>query len=153
MGRRKRKIQARHISSVDRDVTQCLIKRLMKDGKKHLAENIVNSALKNISEEVNSEDGKILKDVLGKIKPIMEVKSRRVGGSTYPVPVEVRPKRASMLALKWLITGARARKGTSMSEKLTLEIRDALDGKGFAVKKREDTHKMAEANKAFEHFR
>ncbi len=151
MGRRNNKSFAKVV--FDRDIFGSLVKRLMYDGKKHLAEKIVKTAIDEVAEELNSDNFKILKEVIGKIKPIMEVKSRRVGGSTYPVPVEVRPKRAYMLALKWLVAGARNRKGLTMSDNLSAEIRDVLDGKGFAVKKREDTHKMADANKAFEHFR
>jgi len=126
---------------------------LMYDGKKSVAEKIFYGAIDAISEKTGENGVDVFKKALENIKPVLEVKSRRVGGATYQVPVEVRPKRREALSLRWLIKAARARKERTMVERLSAEILDAAANKGTAVKKREDTHKMAEANKAFAHFR
>ena len=126
---------------------------LMIDGKKYCAEKIVYGALDRIKEKSGNEPLDIFKDALDKVKPQVEVRSRRVGGATYQVPMEVRQERGTAMALRWLVTFSRARNGKSMSQKLAGELMDAANETGSSVKKREDTHKMAEANKAFAHYR
>ena len=127
---------------------------LMVDGKKSVAEKIVYDALDIIKEKKNVEDAMpIFEEGLEKIKPLVEVKSRRVGGSTYQVPVEVRPSRQVALAMRWLVEGSRKRGEKSMNARLAGELIDAIDGRGSCIKKREDIHRMAEANKAFAHYR
>ena len=126
---------------------------VMKDGKKSVAERILYDALENIREKTQDDPMKVFKKAIENVKPAVEVKSRRVGGSTYQVPVEVRPDRRTSLSMRWLIGAARRRPERSMSEKLAAELLDAANNRGTAVKKREDTHKMAEANKAFAHYR
>jgi small subunit ribosomal protein S7 len=126
---------------------------LMRDGKKSVAEKIIYWALDFVSVKVKRDSIEIFHEVLDKIKPDVEVRSRRVGGATYQVPVEVRPERQVALAIRWLISAARSRNEGTMQERLAGELLDALNGRGVAVKKREDTHKMAEANKAFSHYR
>ena len=130
-----------------------LINRLMYDGKKGTAQTILYDAFDIIKEKTNSEPMDVLNKALDNIKPALEVKSRRVGGANYQVPIEVRPDRSQALGLRWLVQYARLRGGHSMSENLANEIMDAANGTGAAVKKREDTHRMAEANKAFAHYR
>ena len=130
-----------------------LITRVMFDGKRSVAEKIVYSALHIISERTKEDPLKIFKDSLVKIKPVVEVRSRRVGGATYQVPVDVRTERQVALGLRWLTSSARQRGEKTMQEKLAGEILDALENRGNAVKKREDVHRMAEANKAFSHYR
>ena len=130
-----------------------LINTLMYSGKKATAEQIVYGALEVIHQKTKDDPMKVFKKALSNLKPAIEVKSRRVGGSNYQVPVEVRPERRSSLALRWLALYARERKGNSMVEKLASELFDAADNKGEAMKKREDVHRMAEANKAFAHYR
>ena len=130
-----------------------LINRLMIDGKKGIAQTILYDALDMVKEKTNEEPLKVLEKAIENIKPALEVKSRRVGGANYQVPVEVRPDRSQALALRWLVQYARLRGGHSMAENLANEIIDASNGVGAAVKKREDTHRMAEANKAFAHYR
>jgi len=130
-----------------------LTNSLMYTGKKSVAERIIYRALDVIGDKTGEDPLKVLKRALDNIKPRIEVKSRRVGGSTYQVPVEVRPDRSVSLGLRWLISFARARAGKSMDEKLAGEMMDAAAERGAAVKKREDVHKMAEANKAFAHYR
>ena len=125
---------------------------LMLKGKKSIAESIVYKAIdifKGSDEEKLTE----FKKALDNVKPLLEVKSRRVGGATYQVPIEVRPERAQALAIRWLINAARTRAGNTMRDKLSAELRDASENKGASVKKKEDTHKMAEANRAFAHYR
>ena len=132
------------------------INMLMKSGKKSVAENIVYDALEQISArkgESEQQAVELLEQALENIKPMVEVKSRRVGGATYQVPIEVRPARRRTLAMRWVIDAARKRNEKSMSQRLANELMDAADNRGAAVKKREDTHRMAEANKAFSHFR
>jgi len=127
---------------------------LMLGGKKSTAEGIVYSAFDMLAERNSEEEPlKTFKKALDNVKPMLEVKSRRVGGATYQVPIEVRPERRSALAMRWLINYARSRSERTMAERLAGEILDAAQNRGNAVKKREDTHKMAEANKAFAHYR
>lgn len=126
---------------------------LMLNGKKSLAEKIVYGALERVAEKANQDPMDILEKSLENVRPLVEVKSRRVGGATYQVPVEVRPERRSTLAMRWLVEAARKRGEKSMDLRLAGELLDAYEGKGTAVKKREDTHRMAEANKAFAHYR
>jgi ribosomal protein S7, bacterial/organelle len=133
-------------------VTQLVNKVLVK-GKKGLAEKIVYGALAGVSAKTGQEPVEVLRKALDNVRPTLEVRSRRVGGSTYQVPVEVKPHRANTLALRWLVSYSRSRREKTMTERLTNEILDASNGLGAAVKRREDTHKMAEANNAFAHYR
>ena len=126
---------------------------VMLDGKKSVAESIVYSALQTVEQRAKREPLGVFHDALNNIKPGIEVRSRRVGGATYQVPVEVRDVRAQALAIRWLITAARNRNETTMVDRLSGELMDAANNRGTAVKKREDTHKMAEANRAFAHYR
>ena len=130
-----------------------LINSIMYDGKKTIAEKIIYDAIDKIKSKSKEEPINIFNEAINNIKPTVEVRSRRVGGATYQVPVEVKSKRAQALALRWLMDATRKRKNKTMAEKLYAEILDASQNKGSAIKKREDTHKMAEANKAFAHFR
>jgi small subunit ribosomal protein S7 len=118
-----------------------------------VAERILYGALEMVSEKTQDDPMKVFKKAVENVKPALEVKSRRVGGSTYQVPVEVRPDRRTSLAMRWMIGAARRRSERSMADKLAAELLDAANNRGMAVKKREDTHKMAEANKAFAHYR
>ena len=136
----------------DKLVTQ-VISKVMQDGKKTRAERIVYQALDQLHERSGMEPVPALKKAVDNIKPMLEVKSRRVGGATYQVPVEVPQRRGTSLAIRWLVGVARDRKGKGMAEKLAAELLDALQGTGAAVKKREDMHRMAEANRAFAHYR
>ena len=126
---------------------------LMYDGKKAAAEKLIYNTLKQIGEKTKEDPIKVFNDAINNIRPNLEVRSRRVGGATYQVPVEVKTKRSQTLALRWLLEASRKRKNKSMSEKLFNELMDAYQRKGSAIKKREDVHKMAESNKAFAHFR
>jgi|TARA_B100001741_G_C16431749_1_gene541250 small subunit ribosomal protein S7 len=126
---------------------------IMKDGKKSVAEKIVYGAFNKIDETVKTDPVELFKKALDIIGPMVEVKSRRVGGATYQVPIEVRPSRRQALAMRWLVEAARKRSEKSMDHRLAGELADAAEGKGSAVKKKEDVHRMAEANKAFSHFR
>ena len=126
---------------------------LMTDGKKSVAESIVYNALERVQGRVRREPIEIFHEALENVKPSVEVRSRRVGGATYQVPVEVRPERREALAIRWLIIAARKRNEKTMEERLAAELMDAAQSRGAAVKKREDTHKMADANKAFSHYR
>jgi len=130
-----------------------LINRVMMWGKKSLAEGIVYSALKIMEQHGSKEPVTALEQAVRNATPQLEVKPRRVGGATYQVPVEVRPERGLSLALRWLVSSARARAGKSMAEKLAAELGDASQGQGVTIKRREDTHRMAEANRAFAHYR
>jgi small subunit ribosomal protein S7 len=130
-----------------------LINVILKDGKKSVAERICYDAFDIISQRTNDDPIKVFKKAMDNIKPSLEVKSRRVGGATYQVPIEVRTNRRVALALRWLTKYASSRAGKSMKEKLAAEILDAANNRGTTVKKKEDTHKMAEANKAFAHYR
>jgi small subunit ribosomal protein S7 len=129
------------------------INRLMYNGKKGVAEKIFYASVAQLSEKANEEPLRAFEKALENVKPHLEVKARRVGGATYQVPMEVRPDRQISLSIRWLITYARARGEKSMINKLSAEFLDAYNGRGGAVKKREDTHRMAEANKAFAHYR
>src|SRR5436309_4365650 len=126
---------------------------MMIRGKKSTAERIMYDALASIEDRAKQDPLKMFKTAIDNVKPAVEVKSRRVGGSTYQVPVEVRPDRRTSLSMRWIIGAARRRPERSMAEKLSAELLDAANNRGTAVKKREDTHKMAEANKAFAHYR
>ena len=130
-----------------------LINSIMYDGKKGVASKIVYEAIDKIKTKTKEEPINIFNEAINNIRPTVEVRSRRVGGATYQVPVEVKSKRAQALALRWLKDATRKRKQKTMAEKLYYELLDASQSKGAAVKKREDTHKMAESNKAFAHFR
>ena len=130
-----------------------LINSIMYDGKKTIAEKIVYDALEKIKSKTKDEPINIFNDAIKNVRPSVEVRSRRVGGATYQVPVEVKSKRAQALALRWLIDASRKRKDKKMSDKIFNEIYDAYQHRGSAIKKKEDTHKMAESNKAFAHFR
>ncbi|MBT4120411.1 MAG: 30S ribosomal protein S7 [Candidatus Magasanikbacteria bacterium] len=153
---RGRKIPKRVVSP-DPKYNSLLVSRfinmIMKDGKKTLAQKIVYSALENLKEKIKKEDAlKAFDDVMNAIRPSVEVRSRRVGGANYQVPMPVTSDRQDALAFRWIIAAARARKGRDMVDRLTSEMTDALEGVGGAFKKKEDTHRMAEANKAFAHF-
>ena len=126
---------------------------IMYDGRKSTAEKIIYDALDEIKNKTKQDPIKIFNDAISNIRPNLEVRSRRVGGATYQVPVEVKSKRSETLALRWLLDASRKRKNKTMSEKLFNEVMDASQKKGSAIKKREDTHKMAESNKAFAHYR
>lgn len=134
-------------------VVSQLVNKILLDGKKDLAQRIVYGALANVAAKSGQDAVVVLKKALDNIRPSIEVKSRRVGGSTYQVPVEVKPHRANTLALRWLVSYSKARREKTMTERLTNEILDASNSLGAAVKRREDTHKMAESNRAFAHYR
>jgi small subunit ribosomal protein S7 len=134
-------------------VVSKFMNNLMYDGKKSVAEGIVYGAFERIQERSSQDPVKVFHEALDRVKPDLEVRSRRVGGATYQVPVEVRPDRAQALALRWLINAARARSEQTMVDRLANELLDAANNRGAAVKKREDTHRMAEANRAFSHYR
>ncbi len=129
------------------------INTLMLDGKKSIAEGIMYQALQKASEKLNVEPLVLFDKAMENVKPLVEVKSRRVGGATYQVPVEVAPARAQALAIRWIISYARSKKGMPMAERLARELMDAYNNEGSSIKKREDTHRMAEANRAFAHYR
>jgi small subunit ribosomal protein S7 len=136
----------------DRVLTK-FMNNLMVDGKKSVAETIVYSALERVQTRVRREPVEVFHEALDNVKPSVEVRSRRVGGATYQVPVEVRPERREALAIRWLIDASKKRNEHTMEERLAGELLDAMNNRGTAVKKREDTHKMADANKAFSHYR
>jgi small subunit ribosomal protein S7 len=133
-------------------VTQ-LINKILLNGKKSLSERIVYQALEQISQRTSNDPVITLKKAVENARPLLEVRSRRVGGATYQVPVEVRPQRGNTLALRWLVNFTRQRREHTMAERLVGEIMDAANGQGSSVKRKEDLHKMAEANKAFAHYR
>ncbi len=134
-------------------MVQQLINKIMLDGKKSTAEKIVYDALAQVEERTGTNPVTVLTNALDNVRPRIEVKSRRVGGATYQVPVEVIPRRANTLALRWMVGYARARREKTMGRRLAGEILDAKDNVGSSVKRREDTHRMAEANRAFAHYR
>jgi len=136
----------------DRTVTK-FINSMMHDGKKSVSEGILYGALDLVAERSREDAVGMFRRALDQVKPLVEVRSRRVGGATYQVPVEVRPQRRMSLAMRWLVQHARARPEKSMVERLAGEVLDAANGRGGAIKKKEDTHRMAEANKAFAHYR
>ena len=129
------------------------VNMLMEDGKKAVAEKIIYGALDRVTEKGESDPVSLMEKALENVRPVVEVKSRRVGGATYQVPVEVRPERRNTLAMRWMIDAARKRSEKTMALRLAGEVQDAAESRGSAVKKREDTHRMAEANKAFSHYR
>ena len=130
-----------------------LMNCLMRDGRKSVAERIVYDAFDRMKAKTGRQPKELFYQALENVQPLAEVRSRRVGGATYQVPVEVRPERARALALNWIISAARARSENKMTEKLAAELLDATENRGGAIKKREDTHRMAEANRAFSHYR
>ncbi|MCK4606534.1 MAG: 30S ribosomal protein S7 [candidate division Zixibacteria bacterium] len=136
----------------DKLVTQ-FVSCLMKRGKRAVAERIIYSAIDTVEKKTGQEGLEMFRKAVNNVKPVLEVKSRRVGGATYQVPVEVRANRRTALAIRWMIAFSAARSGKSMAEKLAAEIQSAANNEGASIKKKEDTHKMAEANKAFAHFR
>ena len=141
-------------SKYESEIIAKFMNQLMVDGKKSIAENIVYGAFEQLEKYSKGEDlVEVFKRILDKVAPVVEVRSRRIGGATYQVPVEVRAKRRTALAMRWLVEAARNRKEKSMPARLAAELKEAKDGKGSAVKKKEDMHRMAEANKAFAHFR
>ncbi|MDF0486632.1 30S ribosomal protein S7 [Sphingomonas sp. H39-1-10] len=135
------------------EVLSKFMNSVMLDGKKSVAEGIVYTALATVEQRAKKDPLGVFHDALANVKPGIEVRSRRVGGATYQVPVEVRPERAQALAIRWLISAARSRSENTMSARLSGELLDASNNRGNAVKKREDTHRMAEANRAFSHYR
>jgi small subunit ribosomal protein S7 len=136
----------------DRILTK-FMNNLMIDGKKSIAESIVYNAFDRVEEKIKRAPVEVFHEAIDNIKPSVEVRSRRVGGATYQIPVEVRPERREALAIRWLIKASRSRNENTMEERLAGELLDAVNGRGTAVKRREDTHKMADANKAFSHYR
>ena len=134
-------------------LVQKCINSIMSKGKKTVAQGVFYGAMSIIKEKTDEEPVKVFKKAVDNVKPHLEVKSRRVGGSTYQVPIEVSPNRRTALALRWLLGFARSRGGRSMRERFADELLDAANGRGASIKKREDTHRMAEANKAFAHYR
>ena len=129
------------------------INKVMLNGKKATAERIMYDALDIVEEQMKKDPMEVFEQALKNVTPLLQVRARRVGGATYQVPVEVKPERGQIMAIRWLVDFARARTGRSMAEKLAAELVNAAQGEGAAVKKRQDTHKMAEANKAFAHYR
>ena len=129
------------------------INQVMLDGKKGVAERIVYGAFEIIKEKTGKDPMEVFDEAMKNVMPVLEVKARRVGGANYQVPVEVRPERRQTLGIRWLVNNTRKRSGTTMQEKLAAELMDAANNVGASVKKREDTHKMAEANRAFAHYR
>lgn len=134
-------------------VVSKFVSRMMLDGKRSVAQRVFNGAMEQIEGRSETKPLEVFLKAIENVKPVVEVKSRRVGGSTYQVPVEIRDSRREALAMRWLIAAARARSGKSMSQKLSAELMDAANQSGNAFKKKEDTHRMAEANKAFSHYR
>ena len=132
---------------------QVLINKVMKNGKKSTAERIVYDALSQVGERTKEEPRTVFEQAMRNTMPLLEVRPRRVGGATYQIPLEVRPARQTSLAMRWILGAARGRSGRPMAEKLAAEIMDAYREQGSAIKKRDDTHRMAEANKAFVHYR
>ena len=153
---RKRKAPVRKVypdPKFHSEVVSKFINSIMYDGKRSTAEKILYDALEKIKTKNNEDPLKIFNTAISNVKPNLECRSRRVGGATYQVPVEVKAKRSQALALRWLVDASRKRKDKKMSDKIFNEIYDAYQNKGSAIKKKEDTHKMAESNKAFAHFR
>ncbi len=153
---RRAKVQRRELAPDPRYGSQTLarfINKVMRSGKKGVAERIVYGALARIQQQTRREPLEVFEQALRNATPVLEVKPRRVGGSTYQVPIEIRGDRRQSLAMRWLIQSARNRTGHSMEEKLAAELLDAANNTGATVKRREDTHRMAEANKAFAHYR
>jgi len=132
---------------------QTMINKIMKDGKKGVAERIVYRAMDDIADSTKEDPRQVFEKAMRNVMPVLEVRPRRVGGATYQIPLEVRPARQMSLAMRWLLGAARSRTGRPMAERLAAELVDAYREQGSAIKKRDDTHKMAEANKAFVHYR
>src|SRR5437773_3074488 len=155
MSRRKGSVKRPILADAryDSQTVSKFINVLMYQGKKSTAERIFYGAMDLVESRTNQPVVNVFKQALANLKPVVEVKSRRVGGATYQVPVEVRPERRSALAMRWLITFARGRSEKTMAERMAGEVLEAAENRGNAVKKKEDTHKMAEANKAFAHYR
>jgi small subunit ribosomal protein S7 len=155
MARKRRNIKKVKVVDVryNSELVAYAIRMMMIGGKKTKAENIIYGALDKIGSKVGKDPLEVFETAVENIKPRLEVKSRRVGGATYQVPIEVSPKRAETLALRWLRQYSRGRKGRAMVDALSAELLDAYNNQGSAVKKRDDTHKMAQANKAFAHYR
>ena len=153
----RRRVAARREALPDPKFGSELIARfinmMMVDGKKSIAERVLYGALEQVGQKKGGDGVALLEQALDNVRPLVEVKSRRVGGATYQVPVEVRPIRRNSLAMRWIIDSARKRSEKSMAQRLAGELMDAAESRGSAVKKREDTHRMAEANKAFSHYR
>ena len=153
---RRRKAQVREVFPDpvhDSLVLSKFTNAIMLDGKKAVAESLINKSFSNIQSKTGESPLSIFTKAIDNVKPLVEVRSRRVGGATYQVPVEVKNNRSQALAIRWIVNAIRSRKEKNMVEKLSAELIDAASNKGSAIKKREDTHKMAEANKAFAHFR
>lgn len=153
---RRREVPVRRIvpdANFQNVLVSKFITSIMRDGKKSTAESIIYKAFDIIKEKTNDSPIKVFEKAVENVKPIVEVKSRRVGGSTYQVPTEIRPSRRTALGIRWIITYARQRSEKNMASKLAGELLDAANERGSSVKKKEDTHKMAEANKAFAHYR
>ena len=153
---RKRKSPVRKVypdPKFHSEVVSKFINSIMYDGKRSTAEKILYDALDKIKQKGNEDPIKVFNNAINNVKPNLEVRSRRVGGATYQVPVEVRPQRREALAIRWLIKASRDRNEKTMKDRLASELIDAVNTRGSAVKKKEDTHKMAEANKAFSHYR
>jgi small subunit ribosomal protein S7 len=148
---KKRKAQAD--SFYNSTLIQKFINLYLKEGKKSVAERVVYDAMEILKERTKEDPLKAVEKAIENVRPVLETKSRRVGGATYQVPIEVPMERSTGVAVRWLLSFARARSGKSMEEKLAAELMDALNNRGGAIKKREDTHKMAEANRAFAHYR
>jgi small subunit ribosomal protein S7 len=129
------------------------INKLMRDGKKSTAERVMHDTLNIIEQRARRNPVEVFEQAIRNAKPILEVRPRRVGGATYQIPLEVRPERQMALAIRWLLTAARARTGRPMAERLAAELLDAASGQGVTIKRRDDTHRMAEANRAFAHYR
>jgi small subunit ribosomal protein S7 len=155
MGRKKKSIDRGHLPDTKYNsvVVTKFVCRMMWQGKKSINTRIMYDAMDSLQKKANAPALEVFLKALENAKPLVEVKSRRVGGATYQVPVEIRDSRREALAMRWLITAARARSGKSMADRLADELMDAYNNTGTAVKKKEDTHKMAEANKAFAHYR
>lgn len=153
---RRREVPHRPImpdSKYDNKLVAKFVRSIMRDGKKSTAEKILYSAFDIIESKTNESPVKVFEKAVDNVKPVIEVKSRRVGGSTYQIPQEVRPSRRTALGIRWIIGFARSRSEKGMANKLAGEFLDAANGRGGSIKKREDTHKMADANKAFAHYR
>jgi small subunit ribosomal protein S7 len=153
---RRRKAQVREILPDPVHGSKVLTKftnAIMLDGKKTVAESIINKSFTNIQSKTGEPPMNVFNKAIENVRPLVEVRSRRVGGATYQVPVEVKSNRSQALALRWILDASRKRKNKTMAEKLSFELLDAYQKKGSAIKKKEDTHKMAESNKAFAHFR
>lgn len=155
MPRRARAIKRKRLPDAryQNETIARFISKVMNRGKKSVAEGIVYDALTIVEKELKKNPADVFEQALKNVTPVLEVKPRRVGGATYQVPVDIRPDRRLALGMRWLLQAARSRKGKPMANKLADELMDAFRGQGAAIKKREDTHKMAEANKAFVHYR